>query len=155
MDSAQALETTLLALRSVARSGHNDAIVAQVERFIGELASVKDSPDKLDALRSAVDGWLAHMVGPLIGRIAVLLAKAGDRDLEKVREVLRAVWMLLGDVAGDARVSLAEIGGLLSSCLERRDFAGAQRALIAARAWLARHEWEVAARLRKPFGPTR
>lgn len=149
MDAAQALQNTLIALRSVARSGHDDAIVAQVERFIGELAFAKDSPDKLDALRAAVDAWLAHMVGPLIGRIAVLLAKAGDRDLEKVREVLRALWVLLGTVAGDARASLAQIGGLLSTSLEHRDLAGAQRALIAARAWLAKHEWEVAVRLRR------
>lgn len=122
---------------------------AQVERFIGELASVKGSPDKLDALRGAVDDWLAHMVGPLIGRIAVLLATARDRDLAKVHEVLRAVWMLLGDVAGDARASLAQIGGLLATSLEQRDLRGAQRALAEARTWLAKHEWDVVVRLRR------
>jgi len=149
VDRAHALETTLLALRSVASARHDDAVAAQVERFLSEVPSARDSPEKLDGLRAAVDDWLAHMVGPLIGRIAVLLATARDHDLAKVREVLRAVWVLLGDVAGDARASLAEIGGLLSASLERRDLAGAQRALVAARAWLAKHEWEVAVRLRR------
>src|SRR3982751_4021306 len=59
---SRSLQSTLLALRSVARSGHNDAVVAQVVRFLGELPSAQGSPETLRALRAAVDDWLAHMV---------------------------------------------------------------------------------------------
>ena len=42
----------------------------------------------VDALRAAVDDWLAQMVGPLIGRVGTLLAAPGGHDLHKVREVI-------------------------------------------------------------------
>jgi hypothetical protein len=151
VDPARALEHTLLALRGVARAGHEDALVARVEDFLRELAGASASPAGIDALRAALDDWLAQMVGPLLGRVGTMLGAPGGHDLHKVREVLRALWVLLGDAAGDARVSLAEVGGLLSASLEQQDLAGARRAVAAARAWLDKHQWDVAARLRKPF----
>jgi hypothetical protein len=71
-------------------------------------------------MRAAVDDWLAQMVGPLLGRVSTLLATQRGHDVQKVLEVLRALWVLLGDAAGDARASLAEVGGLLSASLEQR-----------------------------------
>jgi hypothetical protein len=49
---------------------------------------------------------------------------------------IAALWVLLGDVAGDARSTLAEVGGLLTASLEQHDVAAARRALAAARFWL-------------------
>jgi hypothetical protein len=62
--------------------------------------------------------------------------------------------VFLGEAVGDARTGLAEVGGLLSASLELHDIAGARRAVAAARAWLDEHQWDVAARLRRPFGGT-
>jgi hypothetical protein len=151
-DPARALEPTLLALRSVTRAGPADALVARVEEFLRELRAAGTSAAGVDALRAAVDDWLAQIVGPLLGRVTRLLGRADGRDTGKVVEVLRALWVLLGDAAGDARGALAEVGGLLTASLERHDVAGARRALGAARAWLDEHQWVVAARLRRPFG---
>jgi hypothetical protein len=81
------------------------------------------------------------MVGPLFDPIERQLEAPQSYDLEKVREILRAVWVILGNAgghaAGDARGALAEIGGLLSTAIERGDRAGARRALAAAKAWQA------------------
>jgi len=151
-DPARALEHTLVALRSVTRAGPADALVARVEKFLCELRAAGTSAARVDALRAAVDDWLSQMVGPLLGRVGRLLGATDGRDTEKIVEVLRALWVLLGDAAGDARAALAEVGGLLTARLERHDVAGAQRALEAARLWLDEHQWVVAARLRRPFG---
>jgi hypothetical protein len=154
VDPEQALEQTLLAIRSVARAGPEDALVERVEGFLRELPAAATSPAGIDALRAAVDDWLAQMVGPLLGRVSRLLATNGGHDPQKVLEVPRALWVLLGGASADARAGLAEVGGLLSSSLEERDLAGAQRALAAVRAWLEKNPWEVAARLRRSFGGT-
>ncbi len=107
------LEHTLIALRGVARAGHDDALVTRVEGFLRELPVARASAAGVDALRAAVDDWLAQMVGPLLGRVGTLLAAPGDgQNVQRVREVLRALWVLLDGVGGDARASLAEIGGL-------------------------------------------
>jgi hypothetical protein len=94
------------------------------------------------------------MVGPLLGRVSTLLATQAGHDLPKVLEVLRALWVLLGGASADARAGLAEVGGLLSTRLEQRDLPGAQRALAVVRGWFEKNQWEIAARLRRPFGGT-
>jgi hypothetical protein len=154
VDPAQALQHTLLAIRGVACAGPDDALVERIEGFLRELPAATTSPAGVDALRAAVDDWLAQMVGPLLGRVGTLLGAPRGQDLNKVRDVLRAIWVLLGDAAGDARTRLAEVGGLLSASLEQNDLAGARRAVGAAQAWLDGHQWVVAARLRRPFGGT-
>jgi hypothetical protein len=60
----------------------------------------------VDALRAAVDDWLAQMVAPF-SNVGTLLAAPGGHDVVKVREVLRALWVVLGHGAGDARATLA------------------------------------------------
>jgi hypothetical protein len=151
-DPARALEHTLRALRGVARAGPADALVARVEEFLRELRAAGTSAAGVDALRAAVDDWLGQMVGPLLGRVGLLLGRANGRDTDKIVEVLRALWVLLGDASRDARAALAEVGGLLTTSLQHGDAAGARRALAAARAWLDEHQWVVASRLRRPFG---
>ena len=156
MDPARQLEHTLLAVRGVARAAPDDALVERVEGFLRELPVARATAAGVDVLRAAVDDWLAQMVGPLLGRVGTLLAAPGGaQDMLRVREVLRSLWVLLDGVAGDARASLAEVGGLLTASLEQRDLAGARRALAAARAWFETQQWEVAARPRGPFGVVR
>jgi hypothetical protein len=159
VEPSLALQRTLLALR-VARAGSqvDDGLVRDFERFLSELPAAAASPGGLDALRVRVEDWLGRMVGPLFNRIERQLKAPQSHDVAKVREVLRAVWVILGDTAGnaagdaagDARGGLAEIGGLLSTAIERDDRAGARRALAAAQAWLKQHEWELIGRLQQP-----
>jgi hypothetical protein len=152
VDPTLALERTLIALRDVARAGGHadDGLVRDFERFLGELPAAAASPGGLDALRVRVEDWLGRMVGPLFNRIERQLAVPQSHDLQKVLEVLRAVWVILGAAPGDARGSLAEVGGLLTTAIERGDRAGARRALAAAQAWLKQHEWELVGRLQQP-----
>jgi hypothetical protein len=95
---------------------------------------------------------LPQTVGPLLGRVSTLFATQGGHDLQKVLEVLRALWVLLGAASADGRTGLAEVGGLPRARLAQRDLAAAQRALAVVRHWFETNQWEVAARLRRPFG---
>jgi hypothetical protein len=144
---AASLRRTVRALRTLARARTADALGENVDRFLEQLDEAECSPEKLQALESSVDAWLAHSVGTVLVRVGGLLAD--DRaDLEAVREVLRASWML-SDLAESGRAELAEIGGLMTTSLAQGDRRGARAAVGAAKAWWEKHQGLMAAGLRR------
>jgi hypothetical protein len=144
---AESLRRTLFALRTLARARTPDALGANVDQFLAQLDAAARSPEKLDALKSSVDAWLAHSVGTVLVRVGVLLSDE-RADLEAVREVLRASWRL-SELADSGRAELAEIGGLLTISLAQGDRRGARAAVGAANAWWEKHQGVIAAGIRR------
>lgn len=135
---------TLRALEIVARAGPDDALVHEVSAF---RCRCEGETGGLEGLATAVDAWLTQMVGPLLGRVDVVLEKGVDANA--LREVLRALWVLLARHQAGAHAELTELGALLSGALAGGDAEEVRRLVRAARAWFAEHQWEIAASLRR------